>query len=274
MRDAAVGFQCVSCVSEGAKQTRSARTPYGGPRSANPAATSVVLIGINAAVWLFIMATGGARSIWVDRLSLMPTGSCRTADGQGWYPDLGESACGRVGDAIWVPGVADGAWWQLMTSAFTHVEIWHIGFNMLALWILGPQLEAVIGRARFLVLYLGSALAGSVAVLWLSAEQGSTLGASGAIFGLMAGLLVVALKVGGNVSQLLVWIGINVAITVAGASFISWQGHLGGFVGGLLIATVLVYAPRGRRTAVQIVGLAAIGMVLVVAVVTRVAVLS
>ena len=52
--------------------------------------------------------------------------------------------------ATWMPGVADGAWWQLMTSAFTHVEVLHIAFNMFALYVLGPQLEMVIGRARFL----------------------------------------------------------------------------------------------------------------------------
>ena len=89
----------------------------------------------------------------------------------------------------WVHGVADGAWWQLVTSMFTHVEIWHIGFNMLALWILGPQLEAVMGRVRFLGLYFLSGLAGSACVYWLADQQVQTVGASGAIFGLMGALL-------------------------------------------------------------------------------------
>ena len=67
-------------------------------------------------------------------------------------------------------GVGDGAYWQLVTSMFTHVEVWHIGFNMLALWVLGPQLELAIGRARFLALYFLSGLAGSALVYWARPE--------------------------------------------------------------------------------------------------------
>ncbi len=67
----------------------------------------------------------------------------------------------------WVAGVADGAWWQLVTSQFTHVEPWHIGFNMLALFFLGPMLENVLGRWRFLALYLVSGMVGSAAVMLL-----------------------------------------------------------------------------------------------------------
>ena len=97
--------------------------------------------------------------------------------------------------------MSDGAYWQLVTSAFTHVEVWHIGFNMLALWVLGPQLELALGRARFLALYFLSALAGSALVYWLGGTTTATLGASGAVFGLMGALLVLALKVGGNVRR-------------------------------------------------------------------------
>ncbi len=102
-----------------------------------------------------------------------------------------------------------------MTSTFLHVDVWHIGFNMLVLWFLGPQLELAIGRARFLALYLISGLAGSACVYWLSGEQTSTLGASGAVYGLMAALLVIAFKVGGQVQTILMWIGINVVFTFA-----------------------------------------------------------
>ena len=150
-----------------------------------------------------------------------------------------------------MPGVADGAYWQLLTSAFTHVEVWHIGFNMLALWVLGPQLELAIGRSRFLALYLLSALAGSALVYWLADPAGSTLGASGAVFGLMGALLVLAVKVRGDVRGILTWVGINAVITFLFPN-ISWQGHLGGFLGGVLIAALLVYAPRQRRTAWQV----------------------
>ena len=135
----------------------------------------------------------------------------------------------------------DGAWWQLVTSTFLHVDVWHIGFNMLALWFLGPQLELAIGRARFLALYLISGLAGSACVYWLSGEQTSTLGASGAVYGLMAALLVIAFKVGGQVQTILMWIGINVVFTFTGG--FSWQGHLGGFVAGAAIMAVLRLLP-------------------------------
>jgi len=254
MQSAAVGFQCPSCVREGAKTTRSGRTTYGGQRSANPALTSQILIAINAAVWLLISVTGGSSSRWVDHLALLP-----------------ESTRFRLpnGTILSVDGVADGALWQLVTSMFTHVEITHIGFNMLALWFLGPQLEVAIGRTRYLALYLLSGLMGSVFVLWLTPAYVQTVGASGAIFGLMGALLIIAIKVRANYSQLLLWIGLNVAITVFGRGFISWQGHLGGFVGGVLIAAAIVYAPRTNRALWQTVGLSLVGVLVLVAVVAR-----
>ena len=259
MRPASVGFQCPSCVKEGSKATRSGRTAYGGRRPGNPAITSQVLIGINVLVWLLILATGGRRSDLIDRLALRPSGGgLVTVNG----------ATFRVPD-----GVAQGEYYQLFTSMFTHVELWHIGFNMLALGVLGPQLEMAIGRSRFLALYLLSGLAASATVLWLSVPVGLTLGASGAIFGLMGGLLVLALKVGGDVRGLLTWIGINFALTVVVAN-ISWQGHLGGFVGGLLLGGVIVYAPRKRRTLWQVAGIGLIAVIIAVASVTRIAILA
>jgi membrane associated rhomboid family serine protease len=270
MRDAAVGFQCPTCVSEGRKETRTGRTPYGGLRPTRNGLVSQVLIAINVAVWLLIVTTGGARSRWVDRLALRPKGLC--LQGGGGY-DVSQSTCASHGGS-WLPGVSDGAWWQLFTSMFTHVELLHIGFNMLALWILGPQLELVLGRVRYLGLYLLSGLVGSAAVYWFSNEYTPTLGASGAIFGLMAGLLVLAYKVRADINQLLMWIGLNVALTFFGRATISWQGHLGGFVGGLVLAAILAYAPRAHRTAYQAAGFAAVSLFFVLAVVARTAVLT
>jgi membrane associated rhomboid family serine protease len=157
---------------------------------------------------------------------------------------------------------------------FTHIEIWHIGFNMLALWTLGPQLELAIGRARFVALYFLSGLAGSATVLWFSAPNSQTLGASGAIFGLMGALLVVAIKVHGDVRGIATWIGINFVVTLLLVRLISWQGHLGGFVGGLLLGAAVVYAPRQNRTRWQVSGLVLVAVAVVVATVTRVAVLA
>jgi membrane associated rhomboid family serine protease len=270
MNDAAVGFQCPSCVAEGRKATRSGRTPYGGLRPSSHGAVSQVLIAINAAVWLLILATGATGSVWVDRLALRPAGLCQGP--HGGYFDVSQALCSSQG-GTWLPGVSDGAWWQLLTSMFTQVAVVHIGFNMLALWILGPQLELLLGRVRYLGLYLLAGLVGSASVYWLSPEFTPTLGASGAVFGLMGALLVFALKVRADVSQLMMWIGLNIAFTFVGAN-ISWQGHLGGFFGGIVLALIIAYAPRAHRTAWQASGFAAVFVLVVVAVVMRTAVLS
>ena len=257
MRSASVGFQCPECVKEGARTTRQGRTAYGGVRPAAATGT-LVLIGINVAVFVLLLATGGAASDLLDKLALLPADT--------YY---------RQGiDIVLVQGVSGGAWWQLVTSMFAHVQLWHIGFNMLALYILGSQLELMLGRARFLALYLLSGLVGSAVVFWLSPPHQQTLGASGAIFGLMGALLVVALKVRGDVRGLVGLIAVNAVITTLGASFISWQGHLGGFVGGLVLGAVLVYAPRERRTLWQVVGMVAVLAVTLAAIAARTAALT
>ena len=253
MRQAAVGFQCPSCVTEGARSTRAGRTAYGGRRSSNPALTSQILIGLNVAVWLLITATGGRGSEWLYRFALIPDGPIPLGGGF----------------ILPVDGIADGAYWQLVTSMFTHVDLLHIGFNMMALWFLGPQLEATIGRARFVSLYLLSGLTGSAFVYWLSPVHSLTVGASGAVFGLMGALLVVAIKVRADFSPILMWLGLNVVLTFLGRGFISWQGHLGGLVGGVLIALVIAYAPRRQRTLWQSVGLGALTACLLVALAAR-----
>jgi len=269
MNSASVGFQCPSCVKEGTRSTRSGRTVYGGKRSGNAALTSHVLVGINVVVWLLILATSGtatqigkalttgfSRSRLVDLLALTPLGAVfRDPDGT----------------LVRVPGVADGAYWQLVTSMFSQVALWHIGFNMLVLWMLGPQLELAVGRLRYLGVYLMSGLTGSACVMWLAAEHSSTLGASGAIFGLMGALLVLAIKVHGDVRAVGSWIAANFVVTFLLGSSISWQGHLGGFIGGAVLGAVLVYAPRERRGLWQLAGFCAVGAVILVAVVLRVA---
>lgn len=268
MRDAAVGFQCPQCIAEGARATRSRRTAYGGLRPTDASITSGVLIALNVAVWLAIMVTGGAGSRLVELLALRPSGLCLS--GGGGF-DVSEAQC--QGHGTWLPGFADGAYWQVLTSGFTHVAILHIAFNMFALWVIGPQLELMLGRVRFLALYFLSLVAGSTAVLWAAPEFQPTLGASTAIYGLFAALLVLALKVGADVRQLLMLIGINVFITFAVPN-ISWQGHLGGFVGGALVVGALVYAPKRHRTAYQVAGLSLVGVLLVVAILARTAALT
>ena len=277
MRDAAVGFQCPSCVVEGAKSTRTAKTPYGGKRTTNPGVLSIGLIATNVAVWLAVVVSGWQNSSLPYRLALLPTGRCESVDEPAsfYLGATSERLCSVAtnGDGRWVDGVSEGAYWQLLTSGFAHIELWHIGFNMLALYFLGPQLEAVLGRVRFLALYLVSLLSGSALVYWLADERSATLGASGAVFGLIGALLVVAQKVGGDVRSLLIWLGLNVFITFAVPN-VSWQGHLGGFIGGFLVGLVLVYAPKARRTTLQVAGLSVLAAVALGAVVARTVVLA
>ena len=265
MRDAAVGFQCPDCIKAGAKETRSGRTAYGGLRPTDASTTSIALIVINVATWVALVAGGGFSSRLFDLLALRPQAACRLPQAL-YSPDGPECTFGGT----LLPGVVDGALWQLLTSMFTHVSVLHLAFNMLALWVLGPQLELVVGRVRFLALYFLSGLAGGALVLWAGPQFTGTHGASGAVYGLMAALLVVALKVGGDARGLLLWVGINFALTFTIPN-ISWQGHLGGFLGGLVVGAILVHAPRGpKRTAYQVLGMVVVGVVVVGSIVARI----
>ncbi len=268
MRSAAVGFQCPNCVKEGAKSTRQAKTPYGGTRVGDPRLTTFVLIGLNVLVWLALQAPSGRGDRLLDRLALLPAGRCLTNVG----PIPNEGTCTSAG-LDFVQGVSNGAWWQVVTSEFTHVQILHIGLNMLALYFLGPVLENVLGRWRFLAVYLVSGLAGSAAVMWFSAEYGQTIGASGAIFGLMGALAVMALKVRGQVQSVLTWIALNLVLTFT-ISGISWQGHIGGLVGGVAIGTAMIYAPRAHRSVVQWSATGAVLAISVAMIAARVAALN
>jgi membrane associated rhomboid family serine protease len=129
--------------------------------------------------------------------------------------------------------------WRIITSAFLHDpnSILHILFNMDSLWIFGRVIEPILGRARFLTLYLISAFAGSVGVLWLSGAGTMVYGASGAIFGLMAAYFVILRSVGGNTTQMVGLIAINLVsgFIIQG---VAWQAHLGGMIAGGVVAYI------------------------------------
>jgi membrane associated rhomboid family serine protease len=234
---------------------RTARLPYGGRRVGNPQLVSVALIAVNVVVWAAIQATGRASSRLVDVLALLPQAAARLGPGH---------------DLVLVHGVGDGAWWQPVTSLFTHVAALHVGFNMLALYFLGPPLEQVLGRARFLALYLAAGLAGSAAVMLWSDPHQQTLGASGAIFGLMGALLVLVVKLRGSVQTLVMWIVLNLVFTFT-APHISWEGHLGGLAGGALVGAAMIYAPRSNRALVQWGATAVVALLAVALIVVRAA---
>jgi membrane associated rhomboid family serine protease len=111
-------------------------------------------------------------------------------------------------------------------------------------------LEQILGRLRFLTLYVVSGVTGSAGVMLFSNSHAMTVGASGAIFGLLGAMAVVALKTGGDLQGLMGLLAINLVITFT-VPMISWQGHVGGLIGGSLVAVGMVYAPRKGRALVQ-----------------------
>ncbi|MET1043401.1 MAG: rhomboid family intramembrane serine protease [Microbacteriaceae bacterium] len=152
--------------------------------------------------------------------------------------------------------------WTMFTAILAHASFLHLAVNMLSLWMLGPMLEHMVGRVRFLVLYLLAGFGGSVAVLWL-APQGGVLGASGAIFGLLGALLVIQRGLGGNSTQLVVVIALNLAIGFF-VSGISWQAHVGGLVTGALVAFVYLRTRTRQQRTLQAVLVAGVAVLLIV----------
>jgi membrane associated rhomboid family serine protease len=180
-----------------------------------------VLITLNVAV--FVLTVVQARSIM------------RNADS-------------RLFDA-WAlaPGeVRDGVWWRLVTAGFLHIGPIHLLFNMMALWVLGRDLELVLGRGRFLALYAISLLGGAAAVMLFYGPDESVAGASGAVFGLMGGLAVVLKRLRVPAGQVIGLIAVNVAISVL-IPGISLIGHLGGLVVGAAATAALVFTPPDRN---------------------------
>jgi membrane associated rhomboid family serine protease len=159
-------------------------------------------------------------------------------------------------------GVAEGEWYRLVTTMFTHEAIWHIAFNMLSLWWLGGPLEAALGRVRYLALYFVSGLAGSALTYLLAAPSTASLGASGAIFGLFGATAVLMRRLNYDMRPVVALLVINLIFTF-GWSNIAWQAHIGGLVAGVVIGYGMVHAPRERRTLVQY-GTCALVLVVVV----------
>ena len=276
MRDAAVGFQCPDCVKEASKGSRQNRALYGGERSADPRLTTFVLMGISAVVWLTISATGGGSSRLAALLPLTPSGRCDLLDGSGrYYPGVvDERSCAMLPGTSWHAGVADGAWWQMVTNMFTHVDLWHVALNMMALFIFGPALERIMGRVRFLAVYFVGGLAASVTVFWLSNPDSGTLGASGALYAVLGALIVTFKKARLDTQWLMQNLALGVLITVVGWRYISWQGHLGGLLGGMAAAAIIAYAPKSQRSVVQWAGLTLVAAVLLGLAVVRVGTLA
>jgi membrane associated rhomboid family serine protease len=252
MRDASVGHQCPECVHEGSRTVRAPRTVLGGRPNSTPVVT-LTLIGINVLAYLGEIVSPS----FVDRFQM-------------------------IGDAPpgYLPvGVAHGEWYRLITAAFLHLPlsvgtfgITHILFNMWALWVLGPQLEQVLGRVRYIALYFLAALGGNVLLYLVDAQQ-PAVGASGAIFGLFAAYFVIGRRLGADTRGIAFLIVINLMFTFS-FSRISWEGHVGGLITGAVLAAAFAYAPRGRQKAVQIAASAIVAAILVILTVVQTSALT
>jgi membrane associated rhomboid family serine protease len=235
LREASVGYQCVDCVEAGRRDSRPGTTVAGAEPGARPVVVPT-LIALNVAVYAWTAVEAGNP--------------------------MYNALSGLFQEWSLVPGLVQaGEWWRVLTSGFLHIGPIHLLFNMMALWVLGRDLETVLGRGRFLALYFVSLLGGAAAVMVFYAPDERVAGASGAVFGLMGALVVVLRRLRVPAGQVFGLIGINVLISfvIPGISLI---GHLGGLVVGAAATAALVYAPVRNRTAVQAAALAGLTVLL------------
>ena len=235
MTSSPVGMRCPECASQRTKVVRVREMPSG------PILT-YTLIAIN--VLVFLAEGKGALSF-----SGSSTGSLYLKGAL-----LGSS------EALPGEGVAYGDWWRIVTSGFLHENLLHIAFNMWVLYYLGSMLEPALGRLRFGLIYAVSLLCGAFGALLVSPHV-LTVGASGAIFGVMGAAAVevrarqiplMQSGIGG-----LILINLIISFTLPG---ISWGGHIGGLIGGAACAAVLRYGDVHRNRALALAGAAAIGV--------------
>ena len=226
MRSAAVGFHCPECTKNSSQKIY---RPLAGSESV-PRLT-YALLAINIVVYMAQLATAGTA----DAVEL-----------QGW---------------LYGPDVEAGEWWRILTSAFLHGSILHIGFNMYFVYIFGPNLEKALGWVKTLLIYLGGLFGASLAVLAFNFNA-PTLGASGAALGLAGGLSAILWSRGVNIAQtgLGTLMGFNLIfpLIVGGISF--W-GHLGGIAGGAVIGAILAYGPGQLKLGERNTVLASVGVI-------------
>jgi membrane associated rhomboid family serine protease len=241
MVTASVGFQCPECVAEGHKSVRPAKTMYGGAVRRGGLDVTRVLIAVNVLVFLVTIssgagvASGGGTSSVYDRFALIP------------------------------PAVAGGDWWRLGSSMFLHFGLFHIGFNMWALYVIGTPLEQWLGRVRYLVLYVLSGIGGSILSFATGPLSVQAAGASGAIFGLFGAFFVISRRRGLGTGGIVGLIVINLALSFTVAN-IDWRGHVGGLIVGSAVGIALAWPPAGpNRDRLQAAGCVAIAVVLALA---------
>lgn len=246
MNPAAVGFQCPSCVREGRSGLRRPTGTFGGRVSTGTPVT-LTLIGLNVVAFLATISRSGLIS-----------GGTQTQR----FVDFAQ-----INGAIAV----NGDYYRIFSAMFLHFGLIHIGSNMFVLYLVGPQLERVLGWWRFLVCYLVAGIGGGVATYVFASEANFSAGASGAIFGLFAVLVVVARHLNADIRGILGTIVLNLVITFS-IPGISITDHIGGLATGAVLG--LIITRLRRQPALQIAGVAAVLVVLVIATLLRTAALS
>ena len=226
---APVGVICPECLGQAqARAPRVGREALGGRSNQNPVVT-YTLIAITALFYVLQWIPG------LDATSYLA-----------YSPLYSYGEYGAIG-APYEP-------WRMITSVFTHSTgfVFHILLNMYTLWIFGQMLERMLGKARFITLYLASGLAGSLGVMFWAPHDTFVVGASGAIFGLMGAYLVIQRKLGGETTQLLVLVGINLVFGFLPGMSVSWQAHLGGLLGGALLGFIFVQTRKYTQKKLQL----------------------
>jgi membrane associated rhomboid family serine protease len=249
LRSAAVGQQCVDCVRGGQQGTRRPAGMFGGAATSGQPVVTWTLVAINVILYLVELVHPALAQDWsMIGLAVVPP----------------------HGPLI---GVANGELYRLVTSAFLpgtgSLGILDIAFNMWALIVVGPALEKVLGRSRYIAIYLASALGGSILYFWLAPVNEQALGASGAIFGLFGAWFVLARRLRSDSRQIVLLIVINLVFSFVYHNTIAWQAHVGGLIAGALLTAAFVYAPRRNRTLIQVASAVVLLAVLAVAVVVR-----
>jgi len=246
MTMAPVGIRCPEHAGGAGRKPRGPRPVVQAQRrmSAAYAPVTKALIAINVVIYLIGAVQGGGIS---------DPGSSIYRNGSLYERSV-----------LYGPFVAHGDWWRLITSAFLHENLLHIAFNMLALWWIGGPVEQYLGRTRYLGLYFVSGLAGSAGAL-LQAPLTPTLGASGAIFGILGAMLILEWQATGRFGgQALTLILINLLLSFT-ISNISWGGHVGGLVGGILATLAFARWGRGHAAYGRIGPIGALGLVVIAA---------
>ncbi|MCW2549804.1 MAG: Rhomboid family protein [Mycobacterium sp.] len=245
MRPAPVGFQCPDDVAAGAKEQRPLRNQFGARQVYGRAYVTFTMLAIN--VIAFILQGFPITEKPLNQFS---------ADYASWNSAI----------------AFDHEYYRLLTGAFLHVAIWHIGLNMLVLVMVGPAVEAMLGRMRFTALYLLAAIGGNVLAYVVKGPSYVSVGASGAIFGLFAAYWVLARRVRADTSAMTGTIVINLVLSVTIAGISLW-GHIGGLITGALVGAIYAYS-GARRWHLQLAGVVVVALILVVATAVRTSTLT